>query len=130
MREPRLRSGLSFGLTPYSQFGEAIRTDVFTIRVIETPDQIQGLLFGRVDFPNVFPGDGDAVTHVGLPRSTGGSRSVVYAIMINEALVPDGLQSSFDARRTSYRQQRADAMLEKGSLDGQRVWFLLRDSAV
>ncbi len=47
---------------------------------------------------------------------------MVYAIMINGALVPDGLQSSFDARRTSYRQQHADAMLEKGSLDGQRVW--------
>ncbi len=47
---------------------------------------------------------------------------MVYAIMINEALVPDGLQSSFDARRTSYRQQRADAMLETGCLDGQRVW--------
>ncbi len=47
---------------------------------------------------------------------------MVYAIMINEALVPDGLQSSFDARRTSYRQQHADAMLEEGSLDGQRVW--------
>ena len=47
---------------------------------------------------------------------------MVYAIMVNEALVPDGLQSSFDARRTSYRQQRADAMLEKGSVDGQRVW--------
>ena len=50
---------------------------------------------------------------------------MVYAIMINEALVPDGLQSSFDARRTSYRQQRADAMLEKGAIDGQRVWKLV-----
>ncbi len=47
---------------------------------------------------------------------------MVYAIMINEALVPGGLQSSFDARRTSYRQQHADAMLEEGSLDGLRVW--------
>jgi hypothetical protein len=26
------------------------------------------------------------------------------------------------AFRASYRQQRADAMLEKGSVDGQRVW--------
>jgi hypothetical protein len=28
--------------------------DVFTIRVVKAPDQLQGFLFNRVDFPTLF----------------------------------------------------------------------------
>ncbi len=44
---------------------------------------LYSLLFGRVD---VVLSDGAADAHAGLPRSTGGSRSVVYASMVNEGL--------------------------------------------
>jgi hypothetical protein len=62
--------------------------DVFVIWVIEAPNQIRDLPFDWVDMPDIILSDSDAAVHVSLPRSTDGSSSVVYDIMVNEGLLP------------------------------------------
>ena len=58
------------------------------IWVIEAPNQIRDLPFDWVDMPDIILSDSDAAVHVSLPRSTDGSSSVVYDIMVNEGLLP------------------------------------------